>query len=63
MNEIRESFALIQLAQGERLFTVTLSCGLVGFAGEDNAGDLIITADKALNAAKATGRNRVVSEK
>jgi len=60
---MRETIASIELAQaGQKLGRVTASFGVAIFPDDgETAHSLVQTADKALYAAKAAGRNRVLA--
>ncbi|OEY65680.1 diguanylate cyclase [Marinobacter sp. X15-166B] len=60
MDEIRERFSALQQPAGHRDFTVTFSCGIASSRGETSQA-LCERADQALYAAKAQGRNAVVT--
>ncbi|MBI4986372.1 MAG: diguanylate cyclase [Rhodocyclales bacterium] len=62
MDQLREAVGrLVVEARGQRLGTVTVSIGVAVYPQHgETADDLIQEADKALYAAKAQGRNRVV---
>lgn len=58
LNEIRERFAELQQPAGDQEFTVTFSCGIACWQGE-NTQPLCERADRALYASKGHGRNCV----
>ena len=61
LNRIREAFSDIEHRVGETGFKVTFSAGLAGQRpNTDNVIALIAEADRALYAAKAAGRNRIL---
>ncbi|MBA4372724.1 MAG: diguanylate cyclase [Thermodesulfovibrio sp.] len=60
LNKLREDFAKIRHASREGLFPATFSCGLACPTPGSTGAMLIDEADKALYAAKRSGRNRVV---
>jgi diguanylate cyclase (GGDEF)-like protein len=60
LDEIRADLAQIRQQIGDEVFTVTFSCGIACSADYPDAPRLADAADKALNAAKRGGRNRVV---
>jgi len=60
-DEIRKDFSeIIFHADGEKVFSVTISIGIAAFKNHDTATMLSDEADKALYTAKHSGRNRVV---
>lgn len=59
-DQIRQAFSEIIFHAEEESFSVTLSCGVAEFPAYDNATELSDAADKALYAAKRSGRNCVV---
>jgi diguanylate cyclase (GGDEF)-like protein/PAS domain S-box-containing protein len=60
MSELVEGFARIHHRSGEKEFLVSFSCGVASFPAYENASALNKAADKALYAAKAAGRSRVI---
>ncbi|WP_396587620.1 diguanylate cyclase [Bermanella sp. R86510] len=58
MNEIRQVFSQLVHSTGDTEFTVSFSCGVCEFNGE-NADFIIEYADQALYEAKRQGRNNV----
>jgi len=53
----------IQMSQDGEPFGITISCGIASYNYEnENLETILLRADKALYAAKQTGRNRVVAE-
>ncbi len=50
------------IQQGARTVEVTISIGIAGLGGEDNATSVLKRADQALYRAKRDGRNRVVPD-
>jgi two-component system, cell cycle response regulator len=50
------------IQQGARSITVTISIGIAGLSGGDNAASILRRADQALYRAKREGRNRVVPD-
>lgn len=60
---LRESVAhtIVRLSEGGELPPVTISVGIAQLQPEQQAAELVKTADTALYAAKGSGRNRVVS--
>lgn len=60
---LREAIAKARIPTAEGEITVTVSIGITMLCSEDTLADHpLARADKALYAAKATGRNRVVGE-
>lgn len=60
MNDIRTKFARIRHRAAGSEFKVTLSCGVAGYPGSEDAEELNSLADQALYEAKESGRNRVI---
>ena len=58
LDSIRESFSKLQHQAGEQEFTVTFSCGVACWQGE-NSQALCERADRVLYASKEKGRNQV----
>jgi diguanylate cyclase len=64
-NQIRtsvESKKLVKKSTGDILGTITISGGVAELAAQDSAATLIQRADECLYAAKAAGRNCIISE-
>lgn len=59
LNEIRASFAKIRQMGASGPFSVTFSGGIATFPRCRDATDLVLRADKALYAAKRSGRDRI----
>lgn len=57
---LREHIGALPFHFRQQHVSITLSAGLVGFAGDGGADQMFEMADKALYAAKQQGRNRVV---
>jgi len=62
LNELREDFGKILHSGRDGVFSATFSCGVACPAPGSTGAALIDKADKALYAAKDSGRNRVVLE-
>ena len=52
----------IPIQQSARSIEVTISIGIAGLGGADNAASVLKRVDQALYRAKRDGRNRVVPE-
>lgn len=61
LNELRESFAALELLDPPEGFPVTFSCGVAALSRYGDTLRLHRAADEALYRAKKEGRNRVVS--
>lgn len=59
LDEIRQRFAELRFTAAGTAFSVTLSVGISCTTQDNNAGDLLERADRALYAAKNGGRNQV----
>ncbi len=60
INDIRERFAELTQAAGDREFHVTFSCGVSSWQGNEAASALCERADQALYRAKEIGRNCIM---
>jgi diguanylate cyclase (GGDEF)-like protein len=61
MNRIRDLFSRITHQVADAEFSVSFSCGVASCPEYNTAVSLIAAADRALYAAKQSGRNRVIS--
>ncbi|MBF0529643.1 MAG: diguanylate cyclase [Deltaproteobacteria bacterium] len=61
MEEVRESFSMVNHRAAEKDFSITFSCGVAAFPDFTTPGNIGEAADKALYIAKNEGRNRTVS--
>jgi diguanylate cyclase (GGDEF)-like protein len=60
LNQLRSAFGEIEHRAGAAVFKVTFSVGVANFpSNTELPAALIMTADKALYAAKGAGRNRL----
>jgi diguanylate cyclase (GGDEF)-like protein len=59
MDELRQSFAALELLDSKEKFPITFSCGMAALSNCSNALGLQKAADQALYRAKSEGRNRV----
>ncbi len=56
--EMRESVAKSGFHTGSKAIVLTASCGISAFSGDDTPANVFARADKALYAAKGSGKNR-----
>ncbi len=59
---LRHEIEICNFHYAKKAVAITISCGVAEFAKGDNTDSIFNRADKALYAAKKTGRNRVIDE-